>query len=567
MTEGPAVLDRPGGRAGELAERAWRAAVLAWERIPLREPWRVLGPLLAVHWLALAAFVRSVHHDGWLFYQGGDQIWYWTTSWLLAHGSIPIPRVSYGWPLVELPFTWATGASYLSGLPGLVILQVVVLAPIALYCVYDLAARIGGRAVGYLAALVWTVAPYAAIPLFVQRYHDKYVDQFLPHALGLTAMADYPGMVLLLAGAALALRAYQSRHPSVAMLAGLVAGLSCGIKPSNLIWPPLMAAVFLGARRWRELIGFGAGLAPAIGTLTLWKYQGFGYVPAFAYEQARLALGSDTLLAPYHRYVNIDWHQLDVNKAQLAEVFFSVRVLEIAPVAGAIAVARRSWGAALSLSLWYWAIVIVKGASDTASVENGSFFRFVMPAAPALIVLLAALPLLVPRGGVALARRLPAPAARPVPKRALVAAVFALGLVPVVAAAAVSPLGPGGDRTIQVASISVPVVGQLHLRAQVHGRVVQLRWASAGSASARVFYRLYRANGPYDLTCKQVHAGAAHECHEAGDIIGSGRGLVLRDRPGSGVWTYRIGVAANYLNDASLGDVFLASRPVTVRVG
>ena len=543
--------------------------VLALRRLVAKgpEPWSVLVPLLAIHWLAIVAFVLSVHHDGWLFYQGGDQIWYWTTSWLLGHGSIPIPRVSYGWPLVELPLVWITGASFLGGLPIVVLLQVVVLAPIALYSVYDLAARIGGRVVGYAAAVAWTIGPYVAIPLFVQRYHDKYVDQFLPHTLGLTAMADYPGMVLLLAAAALALRAYQTRHPATAALAGLVTGLSCGIKPSNLIWPPILALVLLAAGRWRELIGFGAGLAPAIGTLTLWKYQGFGYVPAFAYEQTRLAVGGDTLLAPYHRYVNINWHQLNINKAQLAEVFFSIRVLEIAPIAGAIAVARRSWEAAIFLSLWFWAIVIVKGASESASVENGSFFRFVMPAAPALIVLIAALPLLVPRAGVELVRRWPAHAPRPVSRVTLAVAAVVLGLIPLVAAAAVSPLGPGGDRTIQVEQISVPVIGKLRLRADVHGRRVLLRWQGGGSISAKVFYRLYRADGPVDLTCKHVHAGAANECHEAGDVVLTTRAHEGTDRPAVGVWTYRLAVAANYLDDARLGDVFLVSRPVTVSAG
>jgi len=241
--------------------------------------------------------------------------------------------------------------------------------------------------------------------------------------------------------------------------------------------------------------------------------------------------------------------------------------LEIAPIAGAIAVARRSWGAAIFLSLWFWAIVIVKGASESASVENGSFFRFVMPAAPALIVLIAALPLLMPRAGVELARRWPAHSPRPVSRVTLAVAAVVLGLIPLVAAAAVSPLGPGGDRTIQVEQISVPVIGKLHLRAEVRDRRVLLRWQGGGSISARVFYRLYRADGPVDLTCKHVHAGAANECHEAGDVVLTTRAHEGTDRPAVGVWTYRLAVAANYLDDARLGDVFLVSRPVTVSVG
>src|SRR5439155_625772 len=100
----------------------------------------------------------------------------------------------------------------------------------------------------------------------------------------------------------------------------------------NLIWPPALAVLLLLARRWRETVAFGIGLLPALGTLALWKYRGFGYVPAFAYHETRMALGSGTLLDPYYRYVHINWHQLHINQLQLAEFFFSVRVLEVAPV-------------------------------------------------------------------------------------------------------------------------------------------------------------------------------------------------------------------------------------------
>ena len=97
--------------------RRWRR-VRAWNAIPLREPWRLLVPLLVVHWLALVVFTARVNHNGWLFYQGGDQIWFWTTSWLLGHGSITVPNVSHGWPLLLVPFTWIGGAGFLGGLPG-----------------------------------------------------------------------------------------------------------------------------------------------------------------------------------------------------------------------------------------------------------------------------------------------------------------------------------------------------------------------------------------------------------------------------------------------------------------
>ena len=39
------------------------------------EPWLVLVPLLLVQWIAEIVFSLSVHHNGFLYYQGGDQIW------------------------------------------------------------------------------------------------------------------------------------------------------------------------------------------------------------------------------------------------------------------------------------------------------------------------------------------------------------------------------------------------------------------------------------------------------------------------------------------------------------
>src|SRR5262245_17522370 len=51
----------------------------------------------------------SVEHNGWLTYQGGDQLWLVTTAWQLAHGIMPYALVGYGWPVLLAPVTWITG--------------------------------------------------------------------------------------------------------------------------------------------------------------------------------------------------------------------------------------------------------------------------------------------------------------------------------------------------------------------------------------------------------------------------------------------------------------------------
>ena len=161
----------------------------------LERPRTVLATLVGAQIATTLALALRVEHNGWVYFQGGDQIWFTTTGWLLGRLELAPTEASYLWPLVQAPITWLTGPTYVQALPVLVVLNVFVLGPIGLLCVYGIAARIGGRLLGYWTALLWVIAPYAAIPLFVDRYHEKWTEQFLPQATGLTAMADYPSMV------------------------------------------------------------------------------------------------------------------------------------------------------------------------------------------------------------------------------------------------------------------------------------------------------------------------------------------------------------------------------------
>ena len=99
---------------------------------------------------------------------------------------------------------------------------------------------------------------------------------------------------------------------------------------------------------------------------------------------------------------------LQANLAGLREYFFSQRLLQWLPLAGVIAVARRSVPVALALGGWFAGYVTFRLTSSAATFDDGEFFRLLLPALPAYVVLAAALPLLVPT----LAARL-GPLARP----------------------------------------------------------------------------------------------------------------------------------------------------------
>ena len=177
---------------------------------PTRHVVLSLTVIVAVQIAATVALFFSVNRNGWLTYQGGDQIWLVTSGWLLGDGTIGYALTSHGWPMLLAPLTWITGSSFVELLPLTTVLQVGVLGPIATLAVYDIGARLAGRLAGLWCAAAFVAAPFVAIPYFVDRYHDRWVDQFLPQALGLTQQADFPSVVAVLVSAALTVRALEA---------------------------------------------------------------------------------------------------------------------------------------------------------------------------------------------------------------------------------------------------------------------------------------------------------------------------------------------------------------------
>ncbi len=524
--------------------------------------WRlVVAGLAVVQVLLTALFFHSVDRNGWLVYQGGDQIWLYTTGWLLQTGTLPTALVSYGWPLVMAPFSLIGGPAYVSTLPATIAFDVLVLAPIALVAVFDIGQRIGGRAFGLWCAFLWVVAPFASIPLFVDRYQEKWGDQFLPQAFGLTQLADYPSMVAVVVAAALMLRSLESPRLSQGLLAGLVAGWALALKPANALFLIGAVVAYLLARRWRQGVAFIIALSPALVTLALWKHRGLGQLPLFSLGETREAMGTGPVAVQVSidRYTHIDWGVWKLNMSNLREFFPGARLVQWAPFAGAVAVARRSRPAAGLLLAWTLTFAIVKGSSPVASIESGSFWRLVMPAWPAYLVLLAAIPLLVPTLDRRLADRLAPPRSTPVRIPLVVLAAFLLGAVPLVAVAALSPQH-GPEKAIVVNGILTPVDAKyVGVRAVRAGKSVRVSWDDRGRFRP-VFYEVFRTLHPgADVTC--VRSGS-DRCTLESTVIKTTRANAYVDgSPEPGV-TYRIAVAANSRDDPTAGDIFVISPPV-----
>ena len=525
-------------------------------------PRKALAALIVVQWLAVASLALTVKHNGWLYYAGGDQLWHYTGAYLLAHGHLPATFVGYGWSILLLPVAAVAGPNLASALPAIVLFNTVVLLPVALLCVYAIAARIAGRIFGYFAAALWIALPYLGILFVEQGYHQKYTELTLPQVLGLASVPDFPAMVALLVSAYFCLRTLEVAGWMTPVAAGLAAGYSIAIKPSNSIFLVAPLLLFLVEKR-RALLTFAAGLAPALLTLAIWKYRGLGELAAAPAQEVRLASGVGGLLDRIHNPQLNSYAHFRIVLQSLREHFWVARVMEWLPVAGTIALLARSRSAFLLVGAWFAIFVVAKATYVPASVEDASFWRILMPSFPAYLLLTASVVLLVP--GV---RARPARESFTLTGRratiALAAAVAVFAVLPLGVIAATPVLKDGGRQAVIFDNNLLPVSSDVRLQANTANGAVRLSWHAPKPRATDVFFRVLRAKSSTDVLCAGTRA--ADQCRLYTEPVAATNGGSYDDHPGPGTWTYRIGESANWLDDPRLGDVYVLSPPVTVTV-
>jgi len=531
----------------------------------LVRPRVVLGGLIGLQVAATFVLALSVTHNGWVYFQGGDQIWLATQGWLLGQLELPPTELGYLWSYALAPIMWVTGPTYVQALPPLVIVQVLVFGPLAVLCVYGIASRIGGRLLGYWASFLWVIAPFASIPLFVDRYQERWAENFLPQALGLTAMSDYPSMVLVLASALFVVRSLDASRLTDAVLAGLLLGAAVAMKPPNLLMGAGAALAYLVARRWRHGVAFAAAVVPSLLVLALWKERGLGRIPAFSLEETRLAAGASVgaVSVDLNRYLELDFDHFRQQMDYLREFFWSARIAQWAPFAGLLAVLRVRRGAiAALLAGWLGAFLVVKGFSTRADIQANTFWRLLLPAWPAYLVLFASIPLLVPTLARRLGDRLRSPAVIPARGRWVAVVAVATVALPAVAIAASSPI-EGSEKAVfqedQGNFILTAVDDEVEVRVARTDRGRRLTWTD-GSWRANVFYRVYRVEGD-DTSCENPDGSRSQYCFLRGTPIATTREHEYVDASPPPHASYRIGVGTSWIDDPEAGDVFAFSPP------
>jgi hypothetical protein len=96
------------------------------------------------------------------------------------------------------------------------------------------------------------------------------------------------------------------------------------------------------------------------------------------------------------------------------------------------------------------------------------------------------------------------------------------------------------------------------------GQGVEVGWTGGGPWRTDVFYVVFRADAAEsELECEHSDGATAMYCYVRGVPIGTTRDTSFLDAAPTERPAYRIGVATNWLDDETQGDVFAFSRPVT----
>jgi hypothetical protein len=562
----------------------WRAGLdavrraLAW--LENASPWRVLPVLLVVEWLTILGVALTVQRNGWIYYQGGDQLWHYDASWLIGQGRLAHTSVGYAWSMVLLPFAFIGGPNLVSALPSILLFNVLILMPIAFVAMYGIGERIGGRIFGYWTALLWIVVPLIGINYADVGYHQRYTELLLPQSFGLSVMSDFPSMVALAAAAYFTLRAAQDDAPVDGVIAGLLAGVALGIKPSNAPFVVGAGLALLVARRWRGIGSFGLGAVPGVLALVVWKARGEGNVPLFSSAPAHtLALGAQERVAGLaglnlHRYVGFDWNWFNVQQLQsLDGHFWSLRLLEWLAFAGTIGLLRKSRPAGFLFAGWFFANIFVKWGSPHhgSTVDNSDILRQSIFTIPAALALISGVLLLFP----GLPQRLPERGRGPWGSHrlrvGLVAGIVTLfGVVPVALAVGLTPLKNSDSLEFYTqtgAHLSAPFTVDSAWNATVtkRGNDTQVAWPRLHAGGGHMNYVVIRAAANDAIACDATGGGA--QCRVNGTIMDyTKNGTRFRERLKPGEWVYWVGAKASWINDPTAGDMFVVTPPIHVSI-
>jgi hypothetical protein len=235
-------------------------------------------------------------------------------------------------------------------------------------------------------------------------------------------------------------------------------------------------------------------------------------------------------------------------------------LLEWFTIGGLAGLIRRAPVPAVAIGGWFLTYLLLKGgASGRASVDSTSFYRLVMPAFPAFVLIVVSTVFLIPT----VRRRRTAAAAPSPPTRIAVIAAAVLLAYPLAFVSTAHAWSSGHVVHLASANVLVPVSNELLPKVHVTPDAVRLSWKPVPGPS-RVYYRIYRSGG---IGCEDRTEGS-RDCElDPSTAADTHRAHYVDRWPPNGVLIYRIGLLAGWRGDRNGADLLMVGPPVPVLVG
>lgn len=372
---------------GRVRQHAWSVS----ERV-------FLAAAVVAGWTIAALLSVLTRHDGWVYGTRAIQEKEYELTRELASWGWPNSASGLGWGAVEAVVAAPFGSAFSEALPPLVLLQALVVAPLASVGLYLLAKELGGIVLARAATVVWLVAPLSAALLFDDRYRPLYTSNVLSQLFGLTTLDGLPAMTVLLWSAYFAFRQLNEGGWVPAAASGATAGFALCLNMTNVLYLVAPLVCLAVARQVLAVGAFTLALLPGLLVSAVWlahTASGETVSAAVQWALAHDVAFPDDPQGP----LSLELARLGEQLTQFREFFWSERLVEWLPLAGLVGAARLAPLKSLFLGLWLASYVVVKGSASGAPVDIAALWRLTLPAWPAYVLLGVSIVMLVPSLG------------------------------------------------------------------------------------------------------------------------------------------------------------------------
>ena len=224
------------------------AQLLVVKRPLARWLWLVIPALvLRAVLVAVLALTQLVPHNGW-YWANDDQVEYYGIGHALIHGQIADAYTFIGYGVLLAPFTVGT-EFVLQAMPLAMIVAVALSVPAA-FLLYRAGLRLADRRAAAVGTALWLTTPVWLTPIWFHSYSARFA--VAPGYLGMQLTVDYASALLAIGVLYVAAGARGDASARRGAVVGVLAGVAFLAKPSNVVIVVIVVTVYVALAVWKR---------------------------------------------------------------------------------------------------------------------------------------------------------------------------------------------------------------------------------------------------------------------------------------------------------------------------